>query len=245
MYAQLQAASFSYAQLQGALFESAKLQGAKLVGAKVQDAWLDHAQLHGALLDHAQLQGASLDGAQLQGASFVDVCVWRADARQAAWEETRVVPPDHECYWTAASFAAFKQLIAVKVAEGYFIRPLRTIEQMLDPSKALEGEDEMAKIWAAREHESPTPEAYAKILAEQWRELGCAADGVPYVLHGLVAQLGDPNYSPFRDQSDAAKALAAAFLDEARCPGAHGLSEADKANLKKIAASTAPQAPKP
>ncbi len=123
MYAQLQAASFSYAQLQGALLDGAQLHGASLVGAELQDAWLDDAQLQGASLDHAQLQGASLNGAQLQGASFVDVCVWRADARQAVWEETRVVHPGiMECDWTAASFAAFKQLIAVKVAEGFFIR---------------------------------------------------------------------------------------------------------------------------
>jgi hypothetical protein len=46
-------------------------------------------------------------------------------------------------------------------------------------------------------------------------------------------------------QSDAAKARAAAFLDEAHCAGAHGLSEADKAKLKEIAAPAAPQAPKP
>lgn len=99
----------------------------------------------------------------------------------------------------------------------------------------------MAKVWAAREREAATPEAYAKTLATQWRELGCAAEGAPYVLHGLIAQLN----SPFRDQSDAAKALEDAFLDEAHCPGAHWLSEDDKAKLKKIAATPAPHAPKP
>ena len=78
----------------------------------------------------------------------------------------------------------------------------------------------------------------------QWRELGCAAEGAPYVLHGLIAQLSGDT-SPIRDQSDAAKALAVAFLDEAHCSGAHGLSEADKAKLKEIAAPAAPLAPKP
>jgi len=57
------------------------------------------------------------------------------------------------------------------------------------------------------------------------------------VLHALVFQLAVAR--PFRDQSDAAKVLAAAFLDEAHCPGAHGLSEADQAELKKIAAPAA------
>ncbi len=114
----------------------------------------------------------------------------------------------------------------------------------MDPTKALEGEDEMAKIWAARERESPTPQAYEKSLAGLWRKTGCAVEGAPNVLHGLVARLNSPLYSPFRDRSDAVKALAAAFLDEVQCPGAHGLSEADKAELKRIAAPAAPPAPK-
>ncbi|MGB6175983.1 MAG: hypothetical protein WBF43_06530, partial [Methylocella sp.] len=117
------------------------------------------------------------------------------------------------------------------------------IEQNLDPTKAVEGEAEMAKIWLARERETPTPEAYEKGLAGQWRELGCAAEGAPYVLDGLIYHLRFAYDWPFR-QSDAATALAAAFLDEAHCPGAHGLSEADKAALKEIAARAASQAPK-
>ena len=72
-----------------------------------------------------------------------------------------------------------------------------------------------------------------------------AAEAAPYVLHGLVSRLSSPPRSPFRDQTDAAKTLAAAFLDEAHCAGAHGLSEADKAKLKLIVARGAPQAPKP
>jgi len=121
---------------------------------------------------------------------------------------------------------------------------MRRIEQNLDPSKARTGEDEMATIWAAHERETPAPEVYAKSLAGQWRELGCAAEGAPYVLHGLIARLRWWD-SPFRDRSDEATSVAAAFLDEAHCLGAHGLSEADKAILKEIAAPAAPQTPKP
>jgi hypothetical protein len=118
---------------------------------------------------------------------------------------------------------------------------MESIEQRLDPTKALDRED--AKFWAAREREAPAPEAYAKSLAGQLRETACAAEGAPYVLHALVARLSIPIF--FRDQSEAAKDLAAAFLDEAHCPGAHGLSEADKVKLKEIAAPAAPQASKP
>jgi hypothetical protein len=146
----------------------------------------------------------------------------------------------HECDWTAASFAALKQRIAAGVPERAKRFAMERIEQRLDPTKAMEGEDEMAKVWAARESETPAPEAYAKGIAGQWRELGCAAEGAPYVLHALIAQLSRPFISPFRHQSDAAEALAAGFLDEAHCPGARGLSESDKAELKKIAAPAAP-----
>jgi Pentapeptide repeats (8 copies) len=253
--AHLQGASLDHAQLQGALLDGAHLQGASLDGAQLQGALLDRARLQGASLDRAELQGASLDKAELQGASFAYVCVWRADARQAAWKDTRVARPEtglkanrsYECDWTAASFAALKQLIAEKVPEGDNKRAaMERIERRLDPTKALEGEDEMAKVWAAaRESVPPTPEAYEKSLAGQWRELGCAAEGAPYVLHALIARLSSADSSPFRDQSAAVKTLASDFLDEAHCPGAHGLSEADKATLKKIAATVAPPAPKP
>ncbi len=261
--AQLQGASLDYAELQGASLHDAQLQGASLEGTQLQGASLDKAQLQGALLDKAQLQGALLDKAQLQGASFVDVCVWRADARQAAWKDTRVsLPKADECDWTADSFAALKQLLKQVQGDWSGRREGRSafsyaamrafkrmvekdaIEQRLDPTKALEGENEMAKIWAARERESPTPEAYAKSLTGQWRNTGCTADGAPYVLHALLARLSRYN-TPFRDQSGWARELAFGFLGERDCLGAHGLSEADKATLKKIAAPAAPQAPKP
>ena len=99
---------------------------------------------------------------------------------------------------TAASFAKLKQLIAKDVSEGDYKRAIEGIEQRLDPTKALEGEKEMAKIWAARERESPAPEANLNSRVGQWREAGCAAEGSPYVLHGLVAQLRRlPFFRPF------------------------------------------------
>jgi hypothetical protein len=173
---QLQGASIEFAQLQAAALHGAQLQGALLDGAQLQGASLNSVQLQGASLFRAQLQGALLESAQLQGASFVDVCVWRADARQAAWQDTRVVRREtdpkeanvHECDWTVDSFAALKRLITVEVSEGVEkFAAMARIERRLNPAKALEGEKEMAEIWAAREGMSPTPEAYAKTLAGQ------------------------------------------------------------------------------
>jgi uncharacterized protein YjbI with pentapeptide repeats len=279
-HAQLQGARLDSAGLQGASLSGAGLQGASLSGAQLQGASLSGARLQGAELgdppssrpsvrtvepgvsrngpvfsgfggaSDASLRG----GAQLQSASIVDVCVWRADARQAAWIDTRVARPEialkadtvPQCGWTAAYFAELKKLIAEEVPEGAAKRAaMERIEQRLDPAKALEGEDEMAKIWAAREREAPIPEAYEKSLASQWHIIGCADEGAPYVLHALIVRLSRSDASPFSDRSDEAKALAAAFLNEGNCPSAHGLSEADKATLKKIAAPAAPQALKP
>jgi uncharacterized protein YjbI with pentapeptide repeats len=278
--AQLQGASLVWAHLEGASLDGAQLQGASLDAANLQGASLDFAQLQGASLDGAQLHGASLQNADLQGASFADVCAWRADASRAEWKDTRVVHPETDpkadrCDRMAASFANLKQLIAEKVPDGENKRAaMKRIEQRLDPERPLEGEKDIAKFWAARESEAATPEAhekYEKSLAGIWRKTGCAAEGAPGVLHALIARLSSPGM-PFRDQSDAAKSLAAAFLDDgalprsawalrdrkgetqnnhrrtgrtACAPISHGLSEADRARLKKIAAPAAPQAPKP
>ncbi len=266
--AELQGASLAYAHLQGAYLGGARLQGASLAYAELQGASLLKARLQGASLAYAQLQGASLAGAGLEGASFSNAFVWRTDARQATWKDTLVAVPETgpkgtcfegneraACDWTAASFEDLKRLVAEQVpkvnVDQDVLENLERIKQGLDPGKALEGEGDMAKIWAARKRETPTPEVYEKSVVNLWRQLGCSAEGAPYVLHGLVVQLNGLA-TPYGNsipripiQSDAAKARAAAFLDEAHCPGAHGLSEADKARLKKIAAPDAPPPPKP
>jgi hypothetical protein len=107
----------------------------------------------------------------------------------------------------------------------------------------LEGEDDMAKVWEAQARSSPTLEVYEKHLAEIWREIGCVGEGAPYVIRGLLIRLekGSPLFDA---QSPQPRELAKAFLDEEHCPGAHGLSEADKAKLKAIRDGSPPPAPK-
>jgi uncharacterized protein YjbI with pentapeptide repeats len=240
IYARLQGASLDQAQLQGALLFRAQLQGASLTEAQLQGASLS-AQLQGASLELAQLQGASLAEAQLQGASLSYVSAWRADARSAAWEETRVVNPETGPM-SVESFGELKQLIGEQVPEGDKGRDaMNWIAQSLDPTKALEGEDEMAKVWQSQAGSSPTPDVYENRLAGILRETGCAADGAPYVLRGLLANLDNR----FGAQSPQPSALAKAFLDEEHCPGAHGLTDAEKAKLKEIRDRSTSPAPKP
>jgi uncharacterized protein YjbI with pentapeptide repeats len=124
----LQVASLDAAELQGATLDHVHLQLATLKLAQLQGAWLYGAQLQGASLDRARLQGAELNGADLHGTSFVSVCVWRADANGAYWGDTTVYYAETGskadkvpgCDWTAARFAALKELITKEVPEGYY-----------------------------------------------------------------------------------------------------------------------------
>ena len=62
-------------------------------------------------------------------------------------------------------------------------------------------------------------------------EIGCAAEGPPYVIGGLSRQL-ENRFGRMYSLEEAE--VAAAFLDDATCPGARGLSEENKAKLKTI-----------
>ena len=152
--------------------------------------------------------------------------------------------------WSAESFKKLKKIIADEVPEGeYIFRPrtapevrvgfkdrraaLERIEQRLDPAKALEGEGEMAKVWTVQASSSPSIEVYEKRLVEISRTKGCAAEDAPYMIRALLFQLNlDP--SPFNEQSLHPPKLAQTFLDEEHCPGARGLTDAERIKLKRI-----------
>ena len=271
----LQGASLDSTQLQGARLDHAQLWGAMLEWTQLQGANLDHAYLQGALLYNAELQGASLDKAQLEGASFRDVFVWRADARKANWKDTRLVNPEtgpkqspeqsefranleagkflKSKQWSAESFEKLKKMIAKEIPDGEELRAeaskirraaMERIEQRLDPAKALEGEEEMAKVWEAQARSSPGVTVYEKRLAEIWRTIGCDAEDAPYMIRALLHQLS-LDLSPFDEQSPEPPKLALTFLDEEHCPGARGLTDAERVELKRIRdPSPAPKAKK-
>lgn len=246
----LQGASLNSARLQGASLIGAELQGASLIGAELQGASLDGAQLQGASLDHAQLQGASLDSAQLQGASFHHVFVWRADVRQAIAEGTRVIEPvtgakHRGAEWSAKTFLALQGQIRQRLPEGSFrdeaVQRIDNALQriaILEPAKPVD-EKSMAKRWGELAQSSPSDDVYLKTLAE----IGCKAD-TAYVAHGLVW-----NAFARRATGPGAAALARVFLDEDRCAGVRGrgLSEEDRAKLRRIrdTAASAPPSPAP
>jgi hypothetical protein len=119
---------------------------------------------------------------------------------------------------------------------------MKRIEK-LDPAKALEGEAEMAKVWEAQARSSPATDVYEKRLAGIWQEIGCSAEWAPYVVRGLLDRW-EGSALLFSAQSPQPSVLAAAFLDEEHCPGARGLTDAEKAKLEGLRDRSPPPAPK-
>jgi uncharacterized protein YjbI with pentapeptide repeats len=248
MAAQLRGASLRGAQLQGASLQYAQLQGASLDDAQLQGASLGGAQLQGASLWATQLQGASLGGAQLQGASLINVFVWRTDAplneyMSGALVEAPETAPENSpydcgqasCDWSEKPYEALKSLIEGQVPVG----DLRdsALKQITKLEKPPFVQDKgSAKAWADLAKSSPPADLYYKGLVRQLKDIGCSADGGPYVIGGLTGRIspGQMLDYPFADYPSQEAAIAVAFLDEAHCPGARGLSEENKAELRKI-----------
>ena len=242
--AALQGATLDGAQLQGASLDFVQLQSASLVEAQLQGAHLESAQLEGAILNGAQLQGAQLDNANLESASLRNVFVWRADARNAvhggspmveavtdAKEKCQIVSSDYICDWSASSTHKLEALITKEAPENEARQLLvERIDRQLNPKKPLDGEKEMATAWTALNSSSPTPDNFEKRLSQQWRATGCAANGAPYVIRGMIHILAGGD-SPFGVQSSEPAAIAKAFLDKVQCTGSRGLSSEDSATL--------------
>src|SRR5262249_12651362 len=97
----------------------------------------------------------------------------------------------------------------------------------------LEGEEEMANRWTELASSVLVLDAFEKGVVERLRDSGCAADGAPYAVRGMMRARLVPGLS-----SDKVSALAKSFLDKEGA-GAYGLTEADKAKLISLQQSTA------
>ncbi|HEV2099347.1 MAG TPA: pentapeptide repeat-containing protein, partial [Stellaceae bacterium] len=243
--AKMQGANLWRAQLQGVVdLLFTELQGANLVLAGLQGIDLSGADLQGANLLEAQLQGADLAGAQLQGADLDGAVVWRAkapnkrDQVQDMWgkPETRAKSNGLECSdnrlepcdWTPASYAALKAEIEKAMPPGPSRdAALKRIAVLEKPPEA--GDDKLAGLWTALSKPRPRT-GYGAALAITLQRYLCTADSVADAIGGLVPQLDDR----FVGDSTQEAELANAFLDESKCPAAHGLSEETKSRLQQI-----------
>jgi hypothetical protein len=119
-----------------------------------------------------------------------------------------------------------KNLIEQKLHdEGRRKAALARLDPRLDPSKQLKDEPAMKESWRALEGSSATDEAQQE-MANQWRRIGCAADGAPYVLTALSR-----NMSKLRDSWR--QQVATAFLDP-KCAGGRGMSPKTMEELQAL-----------
>ena len=239
--ADLQGASFGFAVLAGASLgqiphstQPTQLQGAWLYSAHLEGASLEGAQLQGAVLDNAGLQGASLKNAQVKYASFRNISVWRAtppggDGATAALYQgfDYVRAFSWSATWSANAYDTLKSLIEDSIAKGRMRdEALKRIAMLAEPPST--GDSASAKAWAdLAKASSPSAASYPDAMAEALIGIGCAAAGAPYVISGLIRHLDD-RFEGHRSQE---AAVARAFLDAAKCPGARGLSAEDRASL--------------
>jgi hypothetical protein len=226
------------------LLDGAHLQGALLYDAHLYGARLDDAQIGGASLDWAHLWGTSLNRAQLQSASIRRAFVWRTDARTADMTDARI--NSVEIGWKEGitqSFSDPKDQIELIVPEDYVRKFTLERVEIVNPDTPLHAEKQMAEYWNKLQSLSPEQAPYEAKLANQWRLIGCSADGAPYVLAGLIRTM-DSAYSPFSSDSVEVPRLAAAFLKD-DCAGARGLSDKARAKLKLLRDRAAPGPVKP
>jgi uncharacterized protein YjbI with pentapeptide repeats len=205
--ADLDGASLDDAELQGASFDDAELQRASLDRAQLEGVSLYQADLSGANLLLAKLQGAFLDSAHLQDASLGGAHLQGASLDGA--------------HLQGASFGC-----AALMADGVQLKLLGCAD--------LKG----ASVSAEQLQAAGVGEVQLQgtALVAVLRDAGCNAEGAPYVIRGFLRRVNEQFLLDRRFPSDPSQEarLVTAFLDEAHCPGAHGLSEQDKFNLQNI-----------
>jgi uncharacterized protein YjbI with pentapeptide repeats len=247
--ARLTAAHFEGADLQRAHLEGADLQGAHLEGADFTDAHLEGANLtaahfEGADLHRTHLEGALLKNAQLRGVLLIEAFVWHADLSSAVDKGAHVENPNfNPCPdGKSCSLQASQQIILEQrmLDETPGWRRVRTaaLERLknLDSSKLLGIETAWEQRWRTLEQLSSTGETHKAELLDQWRSIGCAFEGSPYV---FIALTGKMEHVPVLKPQ--LPGLAAAFLDPA-CVGGRGMSKATRAKLEELSRHAGPQA---
>jgi len=247
--ADLQGASLNLAHLQGAVLDWAQLQGASLNLAHLQGASLDQADLQGAFLIQADLEGATLDRALLEATILNGVCAWRADGRGIAGRNVsarglsaeRPNEPGRHCAWGEEDFRKLKEQLTHEIPAGTLRdAALSRIDPSLDPGRPLTGETEMAAAWVRLRDGTPPPQEFLRDFETVIGELGCRADGAPYVLTRLVENLADSGFRHVLTMPrltlprPTLRRLAQRWLAPA-CGGARGLPDDARSVLTKWA----------
>jgi hypothetical protein len=161
------------------------------------------------------------------------------------------------CEWPTESLNSLKGSIRQQIPSGWRLdAALMRLDRGLDPTKPLVGETQMAERRAKIESSSADPTTVRAEQAKLFRELGCALEGAPYVLTGLIRnRLFWIDPSLWEIQKWASNMVWGAGLKEGRelaadflkgdCAGARGLSEEAKGWLRRRAAVPSSVSPNP
>ena len=260
--AHFEGASLAGADLRGAFLGGAKLQGASLNSAHLQGALLDRAQLHGASLDQAELQGASLQDVfvwradpRTAQASGARIRIAETGPKQLCWSDplSQMLTDMRICDWSTTSLSDLKKIIEEQIPPNvqtplwarmgkevpgeWRLALVARLDEVLNPSTPVEGENQMAQQWANLQANPPKPSDYETDVARQYQQIGCGADGAPDVLKQLIWMIGTPTF--FGKDSPRRPQLAAEFLKES-CAGNRGLSQDTMKQLITLSRQAAP-----
>jgi uncharacterized protein YjbI with pentapeptide repeats len=257
--ADLRYASLAAANLAGARahsdFSGARLDGAHLEGATLRGARLHAASLYGAhmtftSLDDAELLGASLQQTELGGASLQRAIVWRADPRTARVRDIRAtsVVTEPKTLWRAGgahqlSLQPWTKAAADQLREQFSLSLSGNVEDTLarvartDPDAAFSAEADIVAAWTRIVADAAVEPINANDLIGRMKDIACAPADAPHVVAGIAERLVDMKQSGDPAMVPLAIALARAFLDTSRCPGAAGLPPAAQHVLETIVAA--------
>ena len=247
--ASLRGAELHYAHLEGASFRRAKLHLANLTGAHLQAATLDAAQLHhanllnsdlrGASLKRAQLYGADLRGTHLEGASLASAVVWHAKHEKSVIDlcDLRSLIQDRASLDDKGQAVKLDAGRVIEAATKDTSRGLAAILKKdlasLLGAGAEEGEE--LDLWQGPSGgQAVSDEMCLQELADFIVKLGCDPKDAPFVARGLIIDR-------VQDLGPFAEMIETKFLDEKSCPGAAGLTSAEKRSLHEQASSAADQ----
>jgi hypothetical protein len=251
--ASLKGAKLHDAHLEGASLRGAKLHLADLTDAHLQAANLDEAQLHlarlnrsdlrGASLKRSHLHGADLSEAQLEGASLDLAIIWRAkhDHSGPRFCDLRSLIRSAS---TLNEYSQPQRLEVAKVIDAA-VRDSSTslttklrkdLEELLKEMSEESGEPDAWQLMGLEQ--TVSDDVFRKDLAAFIGLLGCDPRGAPYIVRGLITN------KRLQDLGSYAQDVAAQFRNRKICPGAAGLSDADKRLLDQSVSPTSVAAQK-
>ena len=250
--AHLEGATLDEADLSGADLRAVRLDAASLYRTRLIAASLYGASLSGAFLDKTELLAARLDVRSSEAASLNGVVVGLAEL-PGAFGQARILSlqTEPQVYthrigshdprelvlrdWSAEDYA-----VLLATADSFprngFGDEARNRVAKLDPSAQTQEDPSARDVWKRLEDSSLSMDEFRRKRTEVLSSTACAPEGAPFVAAALINRI-DANRIDAQEID--AKALAGKLLDEANCPGAHGLPEPAQRILRNLV-QTAP-----